>query len=153
MNRFIGMGRITADPEVRYTQNNVSIAHFTLAINRKGKPQDGQPTADFIKIVAFKTTADFIGKYFKKGMQVLVEGQLRNNDWTDKEGNKRRDSEILADAVYFAEGRKNDSDRQDYHPQSENASTGTTAPVATVPAATGGDGFYTLNEDSEDLTF
>ena len=106
MNKVILMGRLVADPETRITTNSISVTRFSLAVNRIGKPQEGQPTADFFDIVAWRQTADFVGKYFKKGMQVLVEGTLRNNNWTDKEGQKRYHNEVQVDQAYFADSRR-----------------------------------------------
>ena len=106
MNKVILMGRLVADPETRSTPSNTSISRFRLAVNRGGKPVEGQPTADFFDIVTWQKTADFVSKYFKKGMQVALEGRLRNDQWTDKEGQKRFRTEVTADQVYFAEGRR-----------------------------------------------
>lgn len=140
------MGRLVADPETRYTPNNVSTCRFKLAVNRQGKKQEGQPTADFLEIVAWRSTADFIGKYFKKGQQVLVEGYLRNNSWTDKEGNKRYRDEIHVDQVYFADSKQNNGGGG-YQQQA--------APSYQAPAQGQGhsEGFYDLNQDDEDLPF
>jgi single-strand DNA-binding protein len=110
------MGRLTADPETRYTQNNISVSRFTLAVNRPGKKQEGQPSTDYFDIVAWRGTADFAGKYFKKGMQVLIEGYLRNNQWQDQQGNKRTKTEVNAENVYFADSKRNES-----HPDYEGS--------------------------------
>ena len=174
MNKVILMGRLVADPETRYTPSNTSISRFRLAVNRGGKPVEGQPTADFFDIVTWQKTADFVSKYFKKGMQVLVEGRLRNDQWTDKDNQKRFRTEVTADQVYFAEGRR-DAQGGDYQPagggyQRDNGNGGSggygggsgyqgggqggyAAPAANAPAPETGDGFYTLNEDDEDLPF
>jgi single-strand DNA-binding protein len=106
MNKVILMGRITAEPEIRYTTNNIPIARFKIAVNRPGKSQDGKPSADFIQITAWRSTAEFIAKYFAKGQQVLVEGYLRNNSWTDQQGNKRYSDDIHAEHVYFADSKR-----------------------------------------------
>jgi len=138
------MGRCVADPETRYTQSNMAISRFRLAVNRRGKQAEGQPSADFFDIVTFQKTAEFVGKYFTKGMQVLVEGRLRNDQWTDKEGQKRIRTEVNADWVYFAEGRRSDSDERPQPARQE---------AAHQDAMSAGDGFYTMNEDDEDLPF
>jgi single-strand DNA-binding protein len=109
MNRVILLGRLVADPETRYTQNNKAMTRFKLAVNRQGKKEDGQPTADFFQITAWGKTAEFISKYFKKGQQILVEGYLRNNSWTDQEGNKRYSDDIHAQQVYFADSKKSNT--------------------------------------------
>lgn len=105
MNKVILMGRMVADPETRYTQNNTAMTRFKIAVNRQHK-QEGQPTADFFQITAWGKTAEFVQKYFTKGQQVLVEGNLRNNSWTDKDGNKRYRDDIHADRVYFADSKR-----------------------------------------------
>lgn len=108
MNRVIILGRLVADPEIRYTQNNTAMTRFKIAVNRQYK-QEGQPDADFFQITAWGKTAEFISKYFKKGQQILVEGYLRNNSWTDQEGNKRYSDDIHAQQVYFAGSKKSNS--------------------------------------------
>jgi single-strand DNA-binding protein len=150
MNRVILMGRLTADPEVRYTQNNLSISRFRLAVNRPGKPQEGQPGADFFDIVAWRGTADFVGKYFKKGMQVLVEGYLRNNSWQDQQGNNRYRTEIHVDNVYFADSKRDNN--------ASNPAYGSQPPMPSAPQdSTGqpesGDGYYPFSGEDEDLPF
>jgi len=154
MNKVILMGRLTADPESKFTPNNISVTRFSLAVNRPGKQQEGQPTADFFNIVAWRSTSDFVSKYFKKGQQVLVEGALRNNNWTDKEGQKRYSTEIHVDQVYFADSKRDDSGshRSDEgsYPRHAGQPTATAQPAA---ATTEGEGFYALNEDDEDLPF
>lgn len=107
MNKVILMGRMVADPETRYTQNNTAMTRFKIAVNRQHK-QEGQPTADFFQITAWGKTAEFVQKYFTKGQQVLVEGNLRNNSWTDKDGNKRYRDDIHADRVYFADSKRDE---------------------------------------------
>jgi single-strand DNA-binding protein len=110
INKIILMGRLVADPETRITQNNIAMTRFKLAVNRQGKPQDGQPNADFIQITAWRQTAEFVQKYFHKGQQVLIEGYLRNNNWTDKDGNKRYADEVHAEHVYFADSKRDKVD-------------------------------------------
>lgn len=109
MNKVILMGRLVADPETRYTSNNIHMTRFKLAVNRPGKPQEGQPSADFFTVTAWRQTAEFAAKWFKKGQQVLVEGYLRNNSWTDQQGNKRYSDDIHADQVYFADSKRSES--------------------------------------------
>ena len=164
MNRVILMGRLTADPETRYTQNNISVSRFSLAINRPGKQHEGQPTADFFDIVAWRATSDFVGKYFKKGMQVLIEGYLRNNSWQDQQGNKRTKTEVHVDNVYFADS-KRDSGGGTGSGSGNASSYGNAAAPAPVPAQTpapqqnnagqpeSGDGYYPFSGEDEDLPF
>lgn len=116
MNKIILLGRLVADPETRYTANSTQMTRFKLAVNRQGKPQEGQPTADFFQITAWRHTAEFVQKYFQKGQQVLVEGYLRNNSYTDKDGNKRYSDEIHADKVYFADSKRDNQPKVDDTP-------------------------------------
>ena len=112
LNEVILMGRLTRDPDVRMTQNGTTAANFALACERDYAPQGQDRETDFFDIVAFRNTADFVGKYFAKGQLVAVKGRLQQRDWTDKQGNKRRTTEILADRCYFAEKRQ-DRDASD----------------------------------------
>jgi single-strand DNA-binding protein len=128
MNKVLLLGRLVADPETRYTQNNIAMTRFKLAVNRQGKDAG----ADFFQITAWRQTAEFVQKYFTKGQQVLIEGYLRNNSYTDKDGNKRYSDDIHASQVYFA-----DSKRESGH--------------QTPPPAQ--DSIYNLGEDDEDLPF
>lgn len=110
LNKSILMGRLTADPELRHTQNNIPVASFTLAVDRSFG-QDKQ--TDFLDIVAWRNTAEFAAKWFSKGMLVAVSGRLQTRNWEDKQGNKRKAVEVVADEVFFAESKK--SDRQQDH--------------------------------------
>lgn len=104
MNRIILMGRMVKDPELRRTNEGTPVSSFTLAVDRFGK----EKKTDFIDLVAWKGTAEFVAKYFTKGQMCLAEGRLQIRDWTDKEGNKRRTAEVVADGVYFA-GNRNEN--------------------------------------------
>lgn len=106
LNEVILMGRLTRDPDVRMTQNGTTAANFSLACERDYAPQGQDRETDFFDVVAFRNTADFVGRYFAKGQFVAVKGRLQQRDWTDKQGNKRRTTEILADRCYFAEKRQ-----------------------------------------------
>lgn len=106
LNEVILMGRLTRDPDVRMTQNGTTAANFSLACERDYAPQGQDRETDFFDVVAFRNTADFVGRYFAKGQLVAVKGRLQQRDWTDKQGNKRRTTGILADRCYFAEKRQ-----------------------------------------------
>jgi len=149
LNKVILLGRLVADPETRYTQNNVAMSRFRIAVNRPGRPQEGQPTADFIQITAWRQTAEFVGKYFRKGQQILVEGHIRNNNWVDKDGNKRFTDEIYADQVYFADSRRDAGTTNTFGGSMPQVSQ----PEFQVQSPENGDGFYALSEDDEDLPF
>ena len=106
LNKIILIGRLTRDPELRKTQSGPAVASFTLAVDRDYKPQDGERETDFIDVVAWRGTAEFVSKYFTKGRMAVVEGRLQVRDWKDKDGNKRRNTEVIADSVYFGDSKK-----------------------------------------------
>ena len=101
LNKIIIMGRLTRDPELRRTGNGTAVTSFSLAVDRDFKSQSGEKETDFIDVVAWRSTAEFVSKYFTKGRMAVVEGRLQIRDWTDKEGGKRRSAEVVADNVYF----------------------------------------------------
>ena len=106
MNKTVLLGRLTKDPEVRYTQtNNTMVVNFTLAVNRRFA-KEGEQQADFINIIAWKSTAEFVSKYFKKGQQVAVAGRLQTRNYDDKDGKKVFITEVVAEEVYFADSKK-----------------------------------------------
>lgn len=109
LNRVVLMGRLVRDPELRRTTNGTAAVSFTLAVDRDFKGQDGNKETDFIDIVAWRSTAEFVSKYFAKGRMAVVAGRLQIRDWNDKDGNKRRTTEIVADSVYFGDSNKPDS--------------------------------------------
>ena len=106
MNKVILMGRLVADPELRTTPNGVSVTSFTLAVNRRFAKQGDPVTADFIDIVAWRQTADFIAKWFSKGRQIAVIGSIQVRKWQDKEGKNRYTTEVVAEEAYFADSKK-----------------------------------------------
>ena len=100
------MGRLTRDPELRRTGSGTAVTSFSLACDRDFKSQSGDKETDFIEVVAWKNTAEFVSKYFSKGRMAVVEGRLQIRDWTDKSGNKRITAEVVADNVYFADSKR-----------------------------------------------
>lgn len=115
LNNIVIMGRLTRDPELRRTSSGVAVASFALACDRDYKPQGGEKETDFIDCVIFGKFADTVATYFFKGSAAIVTGRLQIRNWEDKEGNKRRSAEILADHVYFGEGKKDRAET--YEPQ------------------------------------
>lgn len=109
LNKIVLMGRLTRDPELRRTPSGTAVASFTLAVDRDYKPQDGDRETDFIDIVAWRGTAEFVSKYFSKGRMAVVEGRLQVRDWKDKDGAKRRSTEVIADNVYFGDSKRSES--------------------------------------------
>lgn len=106
LNRCIIMGRLTRDPELRRTQAGKAVTSVTLAVDRDFKGQNGEKETDFIDIVAWGNTAEFLCNYFSKGRMAAAEGRLQIRDWTDKDGGKRRSAEIVAEHVYFADSKR-----------------------------------------------
>lgn len=109
LNKIIIMGRLTRDPELRRTGSGTAVTSFSLACDRDFKSQSGDKETDFIEVVAWKNTAEFVSKYFSKGRMAVVEGRLQIRDWTDKAGNKRTTAEVVADNVYFADSKRSES--------------------------------------------
>lgn len=105
LNHISIVGRLTRDPELRRTNAGTAVASFTIACDRDFS-QNGEKEVDFIDIVAWKHTAEFVSKYFSKGKMAIISGRLQMRSWTDKDGNKRRTAEIVADNVYFGESKK-----------------------------------------------
>ena len=136
LNTIVIMGRLTRDPELRYTQNQTPVASFTLAVDRDFSGRDGaEKQTDFIDCVAWRSSAEFISKYFSKGRMAVVAGRLQLRDWTDKDGNKRRSAEVVSDHIYFGDSKK-DSGTQ-----------------SAEPAAYGSQQFTELEDEDEDLPF
>lgn len=103
LNVAVLMGRLVADPELRHTPNDISVTSFTLAVDRSYVKAGAERQTDFIDVVAWRGTADFVCKYFRKGQLAAVQGSIQTRSYTDKEGNKRKAFEIVADNVHFAE--------------------------------------------------
>ena len=123
LNHIVLMGRLTRDPELRYTQSQIPVASFTLAVDRDyGSRDGGDRQTDFIDIVAWRSTAEFVSKYFTKGSMAAVSGRLQIRDWTDREGNKRTSFEVLAENVYFGDSKNAAREDSGYAPRE---STGT----------------------------
>ena len=112
LNHIVLMGRLTRDPELRYTQSQIPVASMRIAVDRDFNRGEERQT-DFIDIVAWRHTAEFVSKYFHKGSMIVVSGRLQMRDWTDKDGNKRTSAEVVADNVYFGESARRDGDSRD----------------------------------------
>ena len=111
MNKVILMGRLTRDPEVRYTQtNNTLVASFSLAVNRRFARPGEERQADFINIVAWSKTGEFCSKYFKKGQQVGIIGRIQTRTWDDDQGTKHYVTEVVAEEAYFADSKRDSYD-------------------------------------------
>ena len=113
LNRVCLLGRLVADPELRSTGSDIPVTSFTIAVNRSYVKSGEERKADFIDIVAWRNTAEFICKYFRKGQLMAIEGSLQTRNYTDRDGNKRKAVEVLADNAYFAEPRRDNYSQGD----------------------------------------
>ena len=135
LNHIVIMGRLTRDPELRRTGSGVAVASFTVAVDRDFSGKDGgEKETDFIDCVAWRQTGEFVSKYFTRGSMIVVSGRLQIRNWTDKEGNKRRSAEVVADNVYFGESKRSNEGGSAY------GGSGFSAPAPAAPAY-GGNGF------------
>lgn len=138
MNKVVLMGRLTKDPEIRYTGMGepIAIARYTIAVNRPYK-KDGQTQADFINIVSYRKAAEFIEKYFKKGQMIAIVGRLQVRSWDDSEGKRHWSTEVITDEIHFAGGKNETTQAAPSAPQ-------------TAPEAPTDSGFYPIDESIED---
>ena len=109
LNHITLMGRLVRDPELRHTQNGIPVCSFSIACERDYRDANGEKQTDFVDIVAWRNTAEFVSKYFAKGRMAIIDGRLQFRDWTDREGGKRRSAEILASSVNFGDSRPRDT--------------------------------------------
>lgn len=140
LNKIFLMGRLTRDPELRKTASGTPVVSFSIAVDRDFKGPGGERETDFIDIVAWRSTAEFVSKYFSKGRMAVVEGRLQIRDWTDRDGGKRRSAEVVADNVYFGDSKRSNSD------------TAPAGEYGAAPGAHGGD-FAELGEEDSNLPF
>ena len=147
LNHITIMGRLTRDPELRRTGSGIAVASFTVAVDRDfGGRDGGERETDFIDCVAWRNTGEFVSKYFTKGSMAVVSGRLQIRSWTDKDGNKRRTAEVVADNVYFGES-KRASDGNAYGGNSYSA------PAYSAPASAPASDFAMLDDDDAQLPF
>ena len=161
LNHITIMGRLTRDPELRRTGSGVAVASFTLAVDRDFANRDGgERETDFIDCVAWRQTGEFVSKYFTKGSMIVVSGRLQIRNWTDKDGNKRRTAEVVADNVYFGDSKRdgegsgssyggNAYGGNSYAAPAAPSYGGYTAPAASAPASD----FAMLDDDDAQLPF
>ena len=140
LNKIFLQGRLTRDPELRRTGSGTAVTSFSLACDRDFKSQSGEKETDFIEVVAWKNTAEFVSKYFSKGRMAVVEGRLQIRDWTDKAGSKRVTAEVVADNVYFADSKRSESN--DNQKENFNALSGRLS-----------DDFVPISEEDGDIPF
>ena len=163
LNHIVLMGRLTRDPELRRTSSGVAVASFTLAVDRDfGSRESGEKDTDFIDIVAWRNTAEFVSKYFAKGRMAVVSGRLQIRNWNDKDGNKRRSAEVVADNVYFGDSKREGGFDQGYgqpayaqpsysQPQYSQPYGGYQQSPAPAPASASD--FAMLEDDDSELPF
>jgi single-strand DNA-binding protein len=144
LNKIILMGRLTRDPELRRTNSGTAVASFTIAVDRDFKSQDGEKETDFIDVVVWRSTAEFVSKYFTKGRMAVISGRLQIRSWTDKDGNKRKSAEVVADNVYFGDSKNSTAD------SNAGAFGGFTAPAQNPFKA---QNFEMLEDDDAQLPF
>ena len=164
LNHIVIMGRLTRDPELRRTSSGIAVASFTVAVDRDfGGRDGGEKETDFIDCVAWRQTGEFVSKYFTKGSMIVVSGRLQIRNWNDKDGNKRRNAEVVADNVYFGESKRSSEGNSNYGSYGNNNNYGgssyNSAPAPsygggyTAPASAPASDFAMLEDDDAQLPF
>lgn len=149
LNKIVLMGRLTRDPELRQTQSGNSVVSFTLACDRDFAAQGAEKETDFVDIVAWRGTAEFVSKYFSKGRMAVVSGRLQIRNWEDKDGNKRKTAEIVAESVYFGDSKRDGQNASAAAP----ASAEFTQLPDTTPVPFSGSDMQQIGLDDDDLPF
>ena len=153
LNHIVLMGRLTRDPELRRTGSGIAVASFTLAVDRDYAAQGAERETDFVDIVAWRSTAEFVSKYFTKGRMAVVSGRLQIRNWQDKDGNKRRSAEVVANDVYFGDS-KRDGAAPGGFDQSVPSYAAAPAPASyAAPAIGGASDFAMLDDNDPELPF
>ena len=153
LNHIVLMGRLTRDPELRRTGSGIAVASFTLAVDRDYAAQGAERETDFVDIVAWRSTAEFVSKYFTKGRMAVVSGRLQIRNWQDKDGNKRRSAEVVANDVYFGDS-KRDGAAPGGFDQSIPSYASAPAPASyAAPANGGASDFAMLDDNDPELPF
>ena len=159
LNKIFLQGRLVADPELRQTPSGVSVTTFRIAVDRDFKNKEtGEKETDFISIVTWRSTAEFVSRYFTKGRMAIVDGRLQMRSYTDRDGNKRTAAEVVADNVYFGDSRRDAEGGGGYAysapPPARSAAPGYGAPAPSYGSpAPAGDQFAELSEDDGELPF
>lgn len=151
INKVILMGRLTADPEMRQTQSGISVARFSIAVDRRFQRQGEQKQTDFINCVAWRQQADFVCRYFSKGKMIAIVGSLQQNNWKDKDGNNRTTYEVITEEISFADSKKDDSgSNKGFVPQETSTSSASSSDNFNLNVSE--NDFTVLNGD-DDLPF
>ena len=159
LNKAILMGRLTRDPELKYAQNNLPVVQFTVAVERNRAAQGQEKQTDFINVVAWRKTAEFVSQWFTKGMMIIVEGSVQSRRWQDKEGHNRTTIEVVASAVQFGETKKSRESNMGYQggypdayaPAPQQAPASRPAPSFDMPA--GNSDFSEISDDDCEVPF
>ncbi len=153
LNHIVLMGRLVRDPELRRTQSGIAVTSFRIAVDRDYQSKDGSgdKQADFIDIVAWRNTAEFVSRYFNKGRMAVVEGRLQIRDWTDRDGNKRKSAEVVADNVYFGDSKRDGDGGGNYG--GGGSFGGYNAPAPDTRISDAGAAFSELAGDDSELPF
>ena len=159
LNHITIMGRLTRDPELRRTGSGIAVASFSLAVDRDFSPRDGgERETDFIDCVAWRQTGEFVSKYFTKGRMAVVSGRLQIRSWTDKDGNKRRTAEVVADNVYFGDSKRDGDNSGSSYGGNTYGGNSYSAPAPnyggySAPASNPASDFAMLDDDDAQLPF
>ena len=166
LNHIVLMGRLTRDPELRYTASNVPVASFTVAVDRDyGRGENGEKQTDFINVSAWRQTGEFVSKYFTKGSMIAVSGRLQIRDYTDRDGNRRTAAEVVADNVYFGDSKRDNESgsysggnsyagsNNGYAPANNARSYGDSYAAPAAPVAPPASDFAMLEDEDNDLPF
>ena len=157
LNRIVLMGRLTRDPELRRTQSGTAVVSFSIACDRDYAAQGAEKETDFVDIVAWRNTAEFVSKYFTKGRMAVVSGRLQIRNWQDKEGNKRRSAEVVADNVYFGDSKRDNAEgsfnQTQGYAQSFNQVPQQPAYQAPQNVSSAASDFSMLSDDDPELPF
>ena len=154
LNHITIMGRLTRDPELRRTGSGIAVASFTVAVDRDfGNREGGERETDFIDCVAWRQTGEFVSKYFTKGRMIVVSGRLQIRNWTDKDGNKRRTAEVVADNCYFGDSKRDEQGSASSFGGSSYAAPSGNYGGYGMPAAGSDSGFGVLDSDDSQLPF
>ncbi len=159
MNKVVLIGRLARDPELRYTaNNNTAVCQFTVAVDRRYKSEN-QPQADFIPVIAWRSTGEFVNKYFTKGSRIAVVGSIQVRSWEDAEGKRHYATEVVADEVEFCESKRQDASQMGLVPppayggERTGEKSGTASSTEPYSQASSPDGYYALDEDDDDVPF
>ena len=155
LNHIVTMGRLVRDPELRHTQSGIPVTSFTIACDRDYKDANGDKATDFLDIVAWRQTAEFVSKYFTKGRMMAVEGRLQLRDWVDKEQNKRRSAEIQVSSAYFADSKSKEQEPEEVSHGAADGFPGGSFAGGGFPGGSLPSGFNPFDgaEDDGDLPF